>query len=1379
VIASTDGRDDRRSRDGRDSSRLPLPRRAPIVASGSGRRVRSGSLALFSLLLLALLLGSTSALAATPREHVFRFSFGGQGAGEGTFSHPSGIAVNSSTGDVYVSDRANSLVEEFKPTLSEGELAGEEYVTQFAVPLAGAIAVDNCASESASCSEDPSAGDVYVAGAKNTKSNEAADVLLYKFSAAGTPVGTPLKFKHGIEGVAVDASGNVFVYQEGGAIVKLSNAEVNVAEKKGVQAKVTGEAKPGLAVNSLGNFYVGAKLSEAEAGGDAAVKSLIEEVKHEHEFLDLGGLAPPTIAEVEGATGNVLIPELDYEPSTAVAVNPVDTPANGVNEQNDVYVVNLVTVGGEQLTAVAEFGPEPEPAEGEVGERHGKLIQRFVAPGLSEGNAIAVNTQSGSVYVADPASEKVDVFNLEPRGHIAAGGVAAVASCTDEASGKPCPAASSVMTLKGQVNSAGVSTHDYFEYGSGSCAASACTKTPATDAAEAFGGQEASVQLQGLPPGIYHYRLTVENSSGTVHSAEQVFTIVATQSGLPDGRAWEMVSPPRKGGAEPEAITKEGGLIQAAANGNAITYVADGPIPAEANPEGNRNPEHTQVLSARGGEGWFSQNLTTPNATGAGVSPGHAPEYQFFSTDLALALVDPYYSVPGSLARPPLSPLLAGEETGTQENTIYLGAESPLKAEHSGEEAENYERALQNGALMEPANRGFLALVTKANEPGPEFGESLEKAGIVPDGATSDLSHVVFASERAAPGLYEWGGAERESKLRLVTELPEGQRVGGEGVVGLGGAGGGIRSDADARNAISSDGSLVVWTYKTPASELHLYVRDTQTDQTLQLDKLQAGEGEPEESTHDPADAVFQTASTDGKRVFFTDTQRLTSNSRAVEGSPDLYVFETSTAGGNVTGSLTDLTPQDGAHLLVRNKRAGGVLGASNDGAYVYFVANGALTSDATRGHCDPEAGFRPPRTTCNLYVRHYNGTTWEPTKLIAALSSEDLPDWGGGQSEGDLSYMTSRVSPNGNYLAFMSNRSLTGYDNEDVNSKKPGERLDEEVYLYKASPEGLTCASCDPTGARPRGVADVGRVTNAGGGEGLGLIVDRRETWSSIEHEDQRAHWLAGSIPGWTGLDNSRGLYQSRYLSDNGRLFFNSADALVPLAVPTRNEKVEGQELQVGVENVYEYQPTGEGGCGSEGGCVALISSGTSPHESAFLDASTGGNDVFFLTAAQLAPQDVDTNFDVYDARVCGATCPSPPPPPPSPCVGEACQGPAPTQPNFSAPASTVASPLGNVVGQVQVLGQSQAAKPKPKPLTPAQELAKALKTCGKDKQKSKRLVCEQQARKKYRASMLASALKACRKDTQASKRVACEKQAKKKYAAPQAKKSAVKGKS
>ena len=40
---------------------------------------------------------------------------------------------------------------------------------------------------------------------------------------------------------------------------------------------------------------------------------------------------------------------------------------------------------------------------------------------------------------------------------------------------------------------------------------------------------------------------------------------------------------------------------------------------------------------------------------------------------------------------------------------------------------------------------------------------------------------------------------------------------------------------------------------------------------------------------------------------------------------------------------------------------------------------------------------------------------------------------------------------------------------------------------------------------------------------------------------------WLSADVPGWTMFELSQGIHQPRYLSDSGRLFFNSREALVP----------------------------------------------------------------------------------------------------------------------------------------------------------------------------------------------------------------------------------------
>ena len=82
----------------------------------------------------------------------------------------------------------------------------------------------------------------------------------------------------------------------------------------------------------------------------------------------------------------------------------------------------------------------------------------------------------------------------------------------------------------------------------------------------------------------------------------------------------------------------------------------------------------------------------------------------------------------------------------------------------------------------------------------------------------------------------------------------------------------------------------------------------------------------------------------------------------------------------------------------------------------------------------------------------------------------------------------------------------------------------------------GIGFALWDFLGNSKSGVLDTERS-----GEGLGLLVDRPGVWRS----SQGGRWLAGSVPGWTPLEPNSAPYQSRYLSDSGRLFFNGAEMI------------------------------------------------------------------------------------------------------------------------------------------------------------------------------------------------------------------------------------------
>ena len=152
-----------------------------------------------------------------------------------------------------------------------------------------------------------------------------------------------------------------------------------------------------------------------------------------------------------------------------------------------------------------------------------------------------------------------------------------------------------------------------------------------------------------------------------------------------------------------------------------------------------------------------------------------------------------------------------------------------------------------------------------------------------------------------------------------------------------------------------------------------------------------------------------------------------------------------------------------------------------------------------------------------------------------------------------------------------------------------------------------------------------------------------------------------------------------------------------------------------------------------SSGGCVAPVSSGTSNEESAFLDASETGGDVFFLTAAKLASQDFDNQLDIYDARECTTSDPCfahEPVAPPACDTGESCkpaQSPQPTL--FGSPSSATFAGTGNVAQPTPRVTAS------PKSLTRKQKLARALRACHRKKKRRQRAMCERNARHRYGA--------------------------------------------
>jgi hypothetical protein len=124
---------------------------------------------------------------------------------------------------------------------------------------------------------------------------------------------------------------------------------------------------------------------------------------------------------------------------------------------------------------------------------------------------------------------------------------------------------------------------------------------------------------------------------------------------------------------------------------------------------------------------------------------------------------------------------------------------------------------------------------------------------------------------------------------------------------------------------------------------------------------------------------------------------------------------------------------------------------------------------------------------------------------------------------------------------------------------------------------------------------------------------------------------------------------YLSRALSADGRyVFFSTIEPLLPRDTNGRID-------------AYEYD--------TQTAQLHLLSSGTSPQDSWFVEADQSGHNAFIVTRQALAGSDTDTSYDLYDVRL-GGGFPAPPPPHVI-CQSETCQGSL-TAPPAAAPLSS-----------------------------------------------------------------------------------------------------------
>lgn len=766
--------------------------------------------------------------------------------------------------------------------------------------------------------------------------------------------------------------------------------------------------------------------------------------------------------------------------------------------------------------------------------------------------------------------------------------------------------------LHATINPEGGDTHYYFEYGTSAAYGSyAPVAPPGEDIGAAQEPQRVVVQLEGLESNVtYHFRVVAENPFGRSVSEDQTLSFFPprcpnaqlrqeTHSAyLPDCRAYELVSPANAGGA---VLYPEGPSSPYATNPARLAFGGIlGAVPGAGH---TPNTLGDLYVATRSSDGWSTKYVGIPG-------------------DQALIVNGPpneLNSSPGGLENILTAPAGVRGSSSLDQFADWNEGNRGLSGE-APETPYNYTPYIwsADGSSLGqwPTAVGY--------EAGPVFEQS------------ADFSHFVFQTG-TAPNLSIVDDAVAVGTATVVSVKPNGEAIGLE------------PTDTEPNYEslriadVSENGSHILMSVRGAGSKLcgaterrlkcrlqpgHLYMR---IDDAVTYDVSQGHI------------VTYVGATPDGKRVYFTSTEQLTSEDK--DTSTDLYMWSQEAAEkgeqaltliskGDNAGNAGEPGNSDSCSASWTVKC--GVVTYENNGyeqieAYGSFMGNGL--SDNFIAADNGDVYFFSPEQLAqgkgvagqeNMYDyregRVQYVTTLAPKRFcIEQATSPFLPEF---CSAGPVARM--QVTPRDSRMALLTASKVTSYETAG--------HL--EMYVYSPASEELSCVSCMPDGQPP--------ATN-------------------VEA-------------------SSDGIF----MTEDGRVFFSTGDALVP------------QDTD-GLRDVYEYTE----------GHAQLISSGTSSKDSSssvllginselftagLVGVSENGTDAYFTTYDSLVGQDENGNkLKFYDARTNGGF---PYSPPVSPCESaDECHGAGTVAPEAANPSSGAALGGGGNLG-----AEVQKAKPKPK---------------------------------------------------------------------------------
>ena len=564
--------------------------------------------------------------------------------------------------------------------------------------------------------------------------------------------------------------------------------------------------------------------------------------------------------------------------------------------------------------------------------------------------------------------------------------------------------------------------------------------------------------------------------------------------------------------------------------------------------------------------------------------------------------------------------------------------------------------------------------------------------------ATSDYGHILLEGDvpedywpfdhtaSQAGSIYEYSGTGNAHPILVGVE---GEEKGNNHLVGECGIELGSSGAGSEYNALSANGETVFFTV-APDGRYNCTARAPENAELYARSHGALTSAGRAETVHVSASECtiacgsegsgknFEGASESGELVYFTSTQKLAND--AVDGTAagdaqkqeGCATLEPEEGGCNLY--LYDFREPEGARLTtVAAGEVKGVSAIAPDGERIYFVS---LTQIAAAGQ--NEFSEVPVAKQPNLYV--YDAETGR-TAFIATLGESEQGAW---RREYRHPFQVAGV--HGSFLLFASAR--RGVTPDDLSTKG-------QYFEYDAVTGELV------------------RVTQGEGGfdeNGNGVAFGAAESLQ------------LGNEELGNGQDFHSAGNRLNISGDGKTIAFRTRGQLSPRAISAAR----------GCSSIYEFHASGA----IDEGTVHLISDGRDIEEiksiscgPRFAGMDQSGENIFFETADPLISSDTDgAQRDTYDARVDGGFAA---PATEEPCTGEACAGPPPPPPMIpGASASTALTGEHNFAPPPA----PPVPAPRAKPLTRAQKLAKALRTCRK-KPRKQRAACGAQARKRYGA--------------------------------------------